>query len=62
MTHTPEQLALREEYLLALLRVTQSLFENAADRKATMDLLIEATEMLQSRLRAELEELRIEDD
>ena len=62
MNRTPEQLALRETYLLSLLAVTQPLYESAADRKLTMDLLIEAATLLQSRLEAEREELTIEDD
>ena len=60
--HTPEQLALREKYLLALLAVTQPLYETSKDRKLTLDLLIEAAELLKSRLEGEQEELRIEDD
>ncbi|MGN6367418.1 MAG: hypothetical protein ACTHN5_04065 [Phycisphaerae bacterium] len=58
----PEQLALREKYLLALLAVTQPIYEGANDRKLTLDLLIEAAGMLRSRLEGEREELRIEDD
>ncbi len=60
--HTPEQLALREKYLLALLAVTQPFYETSTDRKLALDLLIEAAELLKSRLEGEQEELRIEDD
>ena len=60
--HTPEQLALREKYLLALVAATQPLYETSKDRKLTLDLLIEAAELLKSRLEGEREELRIEDD
>ena len=60
--NTPEQIALREKYLLALLAVTQPLYEKSSDRKLTLNLLIEAAELLKERLEGEQEELRIEDD
>ena len=44
------------------LAVTQPLYEKAADRKLTMDLLIEAAGQLQLHLEAEREEFSIEDD
>lgn len=57
-----EQEQLRERYVIALIEATYPLQKEAADRELTMELLIQAADMLKEHLQRELEELREEAD
>jgi hypothetical protein len=62
ITITKEQEQLREQYLIALAEATFPLKQQAQDLEVTLELLIEAAGMLREHLRAELAELRVEQD
>ncbi len=62
MERTAEQQGLREQFLIALIEATHPLQQRATDREVTLELLIEAADLLQERLRSELEALREEAD
>lgn len=62
MALNPEHERLREQYLIALIEATLPLQQAAQDREITLELLIAAAELLQRRLRAELDEFRQEKD
>jgi hypothetical protein len=57
-----EQQRLRERFVIALIEATFPLQEGAADREVTLELLIEAADLLKQHLQKELEELRGETD
>jgi hypothetical protein len=57
----PEQRAqLRERYVIALIEATGPLQQAAEDPEVTLELLIEAADLLKQHLQAELEEHREE--
>jgi ribosomal protein S15P/S13E len=60
--HTQEQEKLREQYLIGLAEATFPLKKQAEDLEVSLELLIEAAGMLQEHLRAELAEVRAEQD
>jgi hypothetical protein len=62
MEWTAEQKQLREQYVIALVQATFPLQQAASDREVTMELLIEAADLLKERLQQELDELRLEQD
>jgi hypothetical protein len=62
MNLTTEQQQLREQYVIALMQATFPLQEKGTDPQVTLELLIEAAEILKDRLQHELEELRTEQD
>lgn len=62
MQLTEDQKQLRERYLLALIEATYPLQNAAVDPEVTMELLIEAADMLKEHLQRELAELREEQD
>jgi len=62
MERTTEQKQLREQYVIALMQATFPLQQRASDREVTMELLIEAADLLKNRLQQELDELRTEQD
>lgn len=62
MNLTREQQKLREQYVIALIEATCPLQEQATDRAVTLELLIEAADLLKEHLQNELEELRGEED
>ncbi|MBI3409910.1 MAG: hypothetical protein HY040_16345 [Planctomycetes bacterium] len=62
MNLTEEQKQLRERYVLALIEATYPLQDAATDPEVSMELLIEAAEMLKTHLQNELAELREEQD
>lgn len=62
MNLTEEQKQLRERYVLALIEATYPLQDSASDPEITMELLIEAAELLKTHLQNELAELREEQD
>ena len=62
MKLSPEQEQLREQYVIALLQATFPLQQQATDREVTIELLIEAAELLKTRLQHELEQLRSEQE
>jgi len=57
-----DQNELREHYLITLAEATFPLKEKAEDLEVTLELLIDAAGMLQDHLRAELAEIRSEQD
>jgi hypothetical protein len=57
-----EQEALREQYVIALLKAAIPIQEGSSDREVTMELLVEAADIFKDRIRQELDELRMEDD
>lgn len=61
MERSAVQKQLREQYVIALLQSTFPIQERAADREVTLELLIEAADILKERLQGELDELRTED-
>lgn len=60
MNLTREQQQLREKYVIALLEAAQPFQKDAADPELTMELLIQAAEMVRDHLQAQLNELREE--
>jgi hypothetical protein len=59
---TEEQKQIRERYVLALIEATYPLQQETDDREVTLELLIQAAEMLKEHLQNELAELREEQD
>ncbi len=62
MDRTAEQQALRERFVIALVEATLPIQQAGGDREVTLELLIEAANLLKERLQKELEELREEAD
>jgi hypothetical protein len=62
MELTPEQKQLREKFVIALIEATYPLQKGSPDPEVTLDLLIQAADMLKEHLQQELEELREESD
>jgi len=62
MDRTTEQQALRERFVIALVETTLPIQQAGGDREVTLELLIEAANLLKERLQKELEELREEAD
>jgi ribosomal protein S15P/S13E len=62
MDHTPEQQALRERYVITLIEAASPLMQEATDPEITLELLIEAANLLKQHLENELQELRQEGD
>jgi hypothetical protein len=62
MNRTDEHQQLRERYVIALLEATHPLQKEAEDPELTMELLIQAADLLKEHLQAELEALREEQD
>jgi hypothetical protein len=60
MDLTEEHKQLRERYVIALIEATSPLQEEAADPEVTLELLIQAADLLKEHLQKELEELREE--
>ena len=61
MDRTVEQQQLRERFLIALIEATHPLQNEGPDREVTLELLIEAADLLKQRLQGELQELRSEE-
>lgn len=62
MELSPQLQQLREHYLIHLAEATFPLKERATDLEVTLELLIDAAEMLRESLTHELEEMRAEQD
>lgn len=62
MNYSPPLQELREQYLIHLAEATFPLKEKASDLEVTLELLIEAADMLKQSLTNELSELRAEQD
>jgi hypothetical protein len=62
MQRTAEQQQLLERYVIALVEATLPLQEEESDRPVTLELLIEAADLLKEHLEKELQELREEAD
>lgn len=62
MELSPQLHQLREQYLIHLAEATFPLKEKAADLEITLELLIDAAEMLKESLTHELAEVRSEQD
>ncbi len=62
MDRTAEQQQLRERFVIALIEATFPLQKGEVDPEVTLELLIEAADLLKERLQKELEELRQEAD
>jgi hypothetical protein len=62
MELTTEQKQLRERFVLALIEATLPLQKGSADREITLELLIQAAELLKQQLQKEQEQLREEQD
>jgi len=62
MDLTPEQKQLREKFVIALIEATYPLQKGSSDPEVTLELLIQAADMLKEHLQQELEELREESD
>jgi hypothetical protein len=62
MKLSPEQEQLREQYVITLVQATFPIQQQATDREVTIELLIEAADLLKVRLQHELEQLRSEQD
>ncbi|HKM55305.1 MAG TPA: hypothetical protein VJY33_18010 [Isosphaeraceae bacterium] len=60
MELSEEQKQLREQYVLGLIKATYSFQEESHDPEVTLELLIQATDLLKQHLKKELEELREE--
>jgi hypothetical protein len=60
MDLTREQKELRERFVLALIEATLPFQKEAADPEVTLELLIQAADLLKEHLQAELAELRAE--
>jgi hypothetical protein len=62
MNQTDQQEGLRERYLLALIEATLPLQKASDDPEVTLELLIQASDLLKEHLQKELEERRGEQD
>lgn len=62
MDRTPAQQQLREQYVITLVQATLPLQQAARDPEVTLELLIEAADILKDRLEAERAELHQEQD
>jgi len=62
MPLTDEQKEIRERYVIALIEATYPMQKGADDPELTLELLIDAADMLKEHLQNELEELREEQD
>jgi hypothetical protein len=62
MNLTEEQKQLRERMVIALVEATLPFQEEAADPEVTLELLIQAADLLKRHLQRELEERREESD
>jgi hypothetical protein len=62
MDLTEDHKQLRERYLLALIEATYPLQQGAEDPEVTLELLIQAANLLKERLQEDLQELREEAD
>jgi hypothetical protein len=62
MDQTDQQKRLRERYLLALIEATLPLQKASEDPEVTLELLIQASDLLKEHLQKELEERRGEQD
>lgn len=62
MTPTEQQLKTRERYVLALIEATLPLQQASQDTEVTLELLIQASDLLKQHLQKELEERRGEQD
>jgi hypothetical protein len=62
MDQTDQQTRLRERYLLALIEATLPLQQASQDPEITLELLIQASDLLKEHLQKELEERRGEQD
>jgi len=60
MDVTEEQKRLRERFVLALIEATYPLKEGSKDPEVTLELLVQAAELLKQHLQGELEEIRLE--
>jgi hypothetical protein len=60
MDLTPEQQQLRESYVIVLLEAIAPLQQKASDPEVTLELLIEAADLLKVHLESDLKELREE--
>ena len=60
MSLAKEREQLRERYVIALLQAIGSLQQTAADPEVTMELLIEAADLVKQHLQKELEAFRTE--
>jgi hypothetical protein len=61
MERTEEQKQHREQYVIVLVQATLPLQQGVVDRELTMELLIEAADLLKERLQQELDALRVEE-
>jgi hypothetical protein len=61
MDLTQEQEQLRERYVIALIEATFPLVKTAADREVTLELLLQAADLLKQHLQKEREDLRAEE-
>jgi hypothetical protein len=61
MSLNEEQQRLRERFVIALIEATFPLQQGTADREVTLELLIEAADLLKRHLQKELEEFRGEE-
>ena len=62
MNQTDQQTRLRERYVLALIEATLPLQLASQDPEVTLELLIQASDLLKQHLQKELEERRGEQD
>ena len=62
MDLTEEQKQLRERFVITLIEATYPLQQGTKDPEITLELLIQAAELLKEHLERELEELRGEED
>ncbi|HLN28101.1 MAG TPA: hypothetical protein VK395_10160 [Gemmataceae bacterium] len=62
MDLTEDQKRLRESYVISLIEATLHLQRAAADPEVTLELLIQAADLLKDHLQSKLEELREESD
>jgi hypothetical protein len=62
MSRNAEQEQLRERYVIALIEATFPLHKEAVDPELTLELLIEAADLLKEHLQKELEGHREEED
>ena len=60
MERDQEQVELRGRFFRALIDATYPLQQGVQDREVTLELMIEAADLLKERLQNELEELRTE--
>jgi len=62
MDLTKDQKQLRESYVISLIEATLPLQRAAADEEVSLELLIQAADLLKEHLQSKLEELREESD